>query len=190
MLLVRSFSPTLFYTPSGSCHVQRFRSPAEFAPHAVWLLHDLSLKNCNCLCKYCSKRPARSVKHTKPTISGPIAPPSSSRTQHISRTSSHLTQTSRISLGKEAERLFRLVRVPVVLGLSDLQPQSFEINRDLPYREGEIVWLILDNPLTGGKGWCPDPVHRKYIARKWTKDLANTHPEHFKDIQNFPSQFN
>jgi hypothetical protein len=43
---------------------------------------------------------------------------------------------------------------------------------------------------TGGKGWCPDPVHHKYIARKWTKDLANTHPEYSKDIQNFPSQFN
>jgi hypothetical protein len=40
---------------------------------------------------------------------------------------------------------------------------------------------------TGGKGWCPDPVHHKYIARKWTKDLANTHPEYSKDIQNFPS---
>jgi hypothetical protein len=40
---------------------------------------------------------------------------------------------------------------------------------------------------TGGKGWCPDPVHHKYIARKWTKNLANTHPEYFKDIQNFPS---
>jgi hypothetical protein len=43
--------------------------------------------------------------------------------------------------------------------------------------------------LTGGKGWCPDPVHHKYIARKWTKDLANTHPEYSKDIQNFPRTF-
>jgi hypothetical protein len=42
----------------------------------------------------------------------------------------------------------------------------------------------------GARGWCPDPVHHKYIARKWTKDLANTHPEYSKDIQNFPSQFN
>jgi hypothetical protein len=46
-----------------------------------------------------------------------------------------------------------------------------------------------DVQITGGKGWCPDPVHHKYIARKWTKDLANTHPEYSKDIQNFPSQF-
>jgi hypothetical protein len=52
---------------------------------------------------------------------------------------------------------------------------------------GVGVVIVLD---TGGKGWCPDPVHHKYIARKWTKDLANTHPEYSKDIQNFPSQFN
>ena len=43
---------------------------------------------------------------------------------------------------------------------------------------------------TGGKGWCPDPVHHKYIARKWIKNLPNTHLEYSKDIQNFPSQFN
>ena len=42
---------------------------------------------------------------------------------------------------------------------------------------------------TGGKGWCPGPVHHKYIIRKWTKYQANTHPAHPKFIQNFPSQF-
>ena len=43
--------------------------------------------------------------------------------------------------------------------------------------------------LTGGKGWCPGPVHCKYITRKWTKYQANTHPAYPKFIQNFPSQF-
>ena len=42
---------------------------------------------------------------------------------------------------------------------------------------------------TGGKGWCPELVHHKYITRKWTKYQANTHPAHPKFIQNFPSQF-
>ena len=50
--------------------------------------------------------------------------------------------------------------------------------------------LRIERPHTGGKGWCPDPVHHKYIARKWTKNLQNTHLEYSKDIQNFPSQFN
>ena len=44
-------------------------------------------------------------------------------------------------------------------------------------------------PITGGKGWCPGLVHHKYITRKWTKYQANTHPAHPKFIQNFPSQF-
>lgn len=43
-------------TPPGSCHVNRFRSPAEFAPHALWLLIDASLDPSNCRCKYCRQR--------------------------------------------------------------------------------------------------------------------------------------
>jgi hypothetical protein len=65
--------------------------------------------------------------------------------------------------------------------------------RDANPEEASVPAPRLPSPTpvgTGGKGWCPDPVHHKYIARKWTKDLANTHPEYFKDIQNFPSQFN
>jgi hypothetical protein len=56
-------------------------------------------------------------------------------------------------------------------------------------QSGHVWYQKLRDALTGGKGWCPDPVHHKYIARKWTKDLANTHPEYSKDIQNVPSQF-
>ena len=47
----------------------------------------------------------------------------------------------------------------------------------------------IDTCHTGGKGWCPGPVHHKYITRKWTKYQANTHPTYPKFIQNFPSQF-
>ena len=43
--------------------------------------------------------------------------------------------------------------------------------------------------VTGGKEWCPGLEHCKYIARKWSKYPANTHPVHPKFIQNFPSQF-
>ena len=42
---------------------------------------------------------------------------------------------------------------------------------------------------TGGKGWCTQQVHCKYIARKWIKYPQKTHPVHCKHIQNFPSQF-
>jgi hypothetical protein len=67
--------------------------------------------------------------------------------------------------------------------------------KDVTIQENSIGLLDISVPIflalhTGGKGWCPDPVHHKYIAKKWTKDSANTHPEYSKDIQNFPSQFN
>ena len=42
---------------------------------------------------------------------------------------------------------------------------------------------------TGGKGWCTEPVHRKYITRKWTMYPEFTCSVHLKYIQNFPSQF-
>ena len=45
------------------------------------------------------------------------------------------------------------------------------------------------HPLTGGKEWCTKPVHRKYIARKWTMYPAFTHSVHLEYIQNFPYQF-
>ena len=39
---------------------------------------------------------------------------------------------------------------------------------------------------TGGKGRCTEPVHHKYIARKWTMYPAFTHSVHLKYIQKFP----
>ena len=42
---------------------------------------------------------------------------------------------------------------------------------------------------TGGKGWCTQQVHCKYITRKWTKYPPKTDLVHCKHIQNFPSQF-
>jgi len=42
---------------------------------------------------------------------------------------------------------------------------------------------------TGGKGWCPELVHHKSIARTWTKYQAKTHLVHCKFIQNVSSQF-
>src|SRR5258705_13616107 len=42
---------------------------------------------------------------------------------------------------------------------------------------------------TGGKGWCPEPVHCKYTARKWIMYPACTNLVHLKYIQNFLSQF-
>jgi hypothetical protein len=89
-----------------------------------------------------------------------------------------------------AQRAFDEVK-QIVSNHRDQRREALEYSKGAP-----PIWVTTDGCLTGGggytggKGWCPDPVHHKYIARKWTKDLANTHPEYSKDIQNFPSQFN
>lgn len=90
-------------------------------------------------------------------MSGPVAPPPSltqriprtpsSLNKRITRTSSSLTQTSRSSFGGVAERLFRITRVPLALDAGNSQCRPLETNIDPLYRKGEIVWLILGEPL-------------------------------------------
>jgi len=66
--------------------------------------------------------------------------------------------------------------------------EVFQQNRDLSQRltDLEKLWCAED---TGGKGWCPGPVHHKDITRTWTKYQAKTHLVHLKSIQNFPTSF-
>ena len=127
--------------------MKRFRSPAEFAPHALWLLNDPSLECTNCLCKYCGKKPARTVKHSESIISRPTIQAPSTRAQRVSRTSSSLTQISRSSVGKEAKRLFRVLKAPPDLDAMDPQPSPSDAKESSFYREGEIVWLVLNKPV-------------------------------------------
>ena len=138
-----SFIPPLV----GSPHAKGFRSPAEFAPHAFWLLNDPSLVNSNCSCKYCSKKPTRSVKRSEAFVSGPVPLPLPSRTRRISRTSSSLTHASQPSASKEARRLFRVAKVPIGLDPKALQPTLPITDGGSLYRKGEVVWLTLNKPV-------------------------------------------
>jgi hypothetical protein len=158
------FRQRLFHIALGSCHVQKFRSPAEFAPHALWLLSDPSLDNSNCQCKYCGKKQARSVKRATPAASGPVATHLSPRTRHVTRTSSSLTQASRTSLRKDAQRLFQLTRTPLVLDPRGQRFMPSEIDRSSLYRKGEIIWLILGKPLLLD---CADGPVDGFIIRFW-----------------------
>jgi len=81
--------------PLGSRHVNRFRSPAEFAPHALWLLTDASLDPSNCRCKYCLRNGDRTPKTHKARLSG------SSRRQ------------SRRLVGRLEDRCDQALQIPV-----------------------------------------------------------------------------
>ncbi|KAF8511615.1 hypothetical protein BU17DRAFT_97032 [Hysterangium stoloniferum] len=62
----------------GSKTVLRFRSPAEFIPHGLWLLTDPTLNTRNCGCKYCGGSGTKSQTQISeslglPTNRGPTA---------------------------------------------------------------------------------------------------------------------
>jgi hypothetical protein len=95
----------------------------------------------------------------------------------------------RVSILEMSSSMIRL-RVSVLEETMEIDPPVTDLSGDDDSTDSEYADVDDGGAITGGKGWCPDPVHHKYIARKWTKDLANTHPEYSKDIQNFPSQFN
>ena len=46
------------HTPSPGGN-SRFASPAEFAPHAIWLMHGAEARMC--ACKYCAKTPQKTI---------------------------------------------------------------------------------------------------------------------------------
>ena len=165
---------TYFHTPLGSRHVKGFRSPAEFAPHALWLLNDPSLQNCNCLCKYCDKKPTRTMKRSESITPGLIVPPSSSRSRRVAKTSSSLSHTSRPSVGKEAKRLFRATKIPIGSDPGDFQPTLSDTGTGSLYREEEIVWLILNEPVMLDYA---DGAADGFIIRFWPSiiDIAGQH---------------
>lgn len=141
--------------PPGSCHVKQFRSAAEFAPHAAWLLTDPALNPSNCECLYCSKKPnPMGRKHRPPFPQGPSPttgvhrhPSSISlRTKHVKRTASSLTQDSSHSTGRSSLEIYiRKVKFSQDREAQDRPAPPGGVNP--LYRIQELVW-ILEQPVS------------------------------------------
>ena len=145
----------------GSRHVNQFRSPTEFAPHAAWLLTDPLLDPSNCECRYCLQRSRRnsiSVRSTTPQTESHPSPVSSPRAQRYTSPSSFLarrstptrmTQRSLRGVSREAslcevfpQQEKRLEYASTPAQLSDLTAHA----QGRIYRDQELVWYILDRP--------------------------------------------
>jgi len=148
----------------GSRHVKQFRSPAEFAPHAAWLLTDPSLDPSNCECKYCSKdtgHPSKSRSRCDRSDTPATVTSISSRRTCRSTPPTLLRQLTRSASSSAPERSrARIRRQP---SLRKIPPQEEDGGAEaLPsqlsdltalslgrfYRNQELVWLILDKPLS------------------------------------------
>ena len=148
--------------------MKHFRSPAEFTPHAAWLLTDPLLDPANCECKHCSKgggsiqkqrRQSTSIGSTTPANTeshpSPISSPRAQRyispgpTHSRRPTSSRVIERSLRGVSRQPsfcevfpqqERRLEYTSIPAQI--SDLAAQA----QGRIYRDQEIVWYILDRP--------------------------------------------
>ena len=144
--------------------MKQFRSPAEFTPHALWLLQDSDLDQSNCKCKYCSggdhprglrrqstsvrsatsvqtqshSPPPRAPRHTSPYSPYPGRPADSPPTQRSQRGISRQVSLCEVF----PQQGIPLQRTPVPSQLSDLTAYT----QGRIYRDQELVWYILDTP--------------------------------------------
>ncbi|THH07398.1 hypothetical protein EW145_g3409 [Phellinidium pouzarii] len=149
----------------GSENVTRFRSPQEFTPHAFWLMTDPTQDRGNCYCKYCAKLPQRTISDAFGLSQRQAASPSMQ---------AHLPardiRAVRDKENRKHTRPFagvfssvRRVPKPVKLAKGPTQFVVPERERDLRAalgpkklgehrwaREGELVWVKLDHPVTLG----------------------------------------
>ncbi|KAJ7043682.1 hypothetical protein C8F04DRAFT_1072948 [Mycena alexandri] len=151
----------------GSESKSRFRSVPEFIPHAVWLMGDGSDV---CKCKYCSKKPQREItssmgnllRHSNsPSPSRPTRPKAEKierkrdvlskrplgdrlrdnktyaavqKSHNLPKTSPHI-QTKHVMLVERNNNLRDACRLPS----EGCLPRYF--------RDGELVWCALENPI-------------------------------------------
>ncbi|EJD07348.1 uncharacterized protein FOMMEDRAFT_143792 [Fomitiporia mediterranea MF3/22] len=138
----------------GSEIVGRFRSPAEFIPHACWLMTDATRNRSNCACKYCTGKPQREISNTFGL----------SRIGRLPRNDSYNVKDRPVSVTREENEPLphRQQQAPEAFNLSvdPTQPVNLEREKDLRAqlgpsslgerrwaREGELVWVRLDYPI-------------------------------------------
>jgi Transcription-silencing protein, cryptic loci regulator Clr2/Transcription-silencing protein Clr2 len=149
---------TLKLISSGSKTVLRFRSPAEFIPHGVWLLTDPTLNKSNCGCKYCGgggkkSQTEISVALGLPTNRGATAVTGASKRMRIGvQRASKFTKTREITAlpadtpwvpyesrtDRKTDPAWRTLSLKLkyaanIMRISDLRS-------DRRFRVGELVW--------------------------------------------------
>ena len=160
---------------SGSCHVKQFRSPAEFAPHAAWLLSDPDLDPSNCGCKYCNNGVGRSRKPRSKYDRSDTPTTVTSLSSHHTRRSAPSTPTRRLTKSLSSgllKRPSRGIRRQLSLRKIPSQRESSEevtipsqlldlaaLSHGRLYRNQELVWLVLDKPLSVSPNSLSDKDH-------------------------------
>ncbi|KAK0432356.1 uncharacterized protein EV420DRAFT_1606000 [Desarmillaria tabescens] len=133
----------------------RFRSIAEFVPHAIWLAGNMST---NCGCKYCTKKPQREITTdiSKAGIFTPIhRAPGPHRSRQLQKQSALRKVGFHASVQKTAKlkQSRHITKIAMVVERDqDLRAiychDAHKMRLKRWYREGEVVWVALDNPIS------------------------------------------
>jgi hypothetical protein len=136
----------LYGHPTG--RRKRFRSPADFFPHLLWLCTDDSGDPDNCGCKICSPEDldvvlpgAKSLKSEKP-VKQEVAESKSTIPQSSASTTRPAPQVRAASLQQQQQQQQQSQPVPTPLSPAK-SPDQQEDRRygSFMYRPGEIVWF-------------------------------------------------
>ncbi|KAG7445019.1 uncharacterized protein BT62DRAFT_970236 [Guyanagaster necrorhizus] len=141
----------------------RFRSIAEFVPHAIWLANNMTT---NCGCKYCTKKPQREITTdiSKAGIFSPLLRTGIAglhRSRQLEKQSAlrHVGFHASVQKTSKLKQSRRITKIPLVVERDqDLRAvcchAAHKMRLKRWYREGEVVWVALDGPisLSGDKG--------------------------------------
>ena len=153
---------------------KRFRSPADFFPHLLWLVTDEDGDRNNCCCKLCS--PEELQPDEKATSAKSVKPESARKEEKSLAMSPTVKKEASTPVAKQVKPLSGLSNVPSskrtvpvassastpISGPSLLtQPRNIEQSVDATYnqflfRPGEILWF------SRGEAWGLGLVTRRY----------------------------
>ncbi|KZP01461.1 hypothetical protein CALVIDRAFT_594176 [Calocera viscosa TUFC12733] len=118
----------------GSKYGKVYRSPAEFAYHACWLMTDPTLDRDNCECHYCSKTPQSELSERLGV-----------NVDRYNDTTTKPRSQRAASGSREAGR-----ETPFASPVHDPAEEAQSALRDNPpYRVGEMVWVQIRPPIRG-----------------------------------------
>ena len=174
----------LYGHPSG--RKKRYRSPADFFPHLLWLVTDETGDRNNCSCKLCS--PEELQNDEKPSASRNVRPEVSLKREeklpvHVKReTPTAVSKSSKlqsIPSSVKASEIARRSTTPTVtsriLNPSPL-PQSRCLDQQIDaqynkfvFRPGEILWF------SRGEAWGLSLVTRRYFSQNSSSKIEKVY---------------
>ena len=174
----------LYGHPSG--RKKRYRSPADFFPHLLWLVTDESGDRNNCSCKLCS--PEELQNDEKPSASRNMRPEVSVKREeklpvHVKReTPTAVSKSSKIQSTPSSVKASDVTKRPITptsttrnLNPSPLpQPRCLDQQIDAQYnkfifRPGEILWF------SRGEAWGLSLVIRRYLLQSSSSKIEKAY---------------